>query len=60
MPNHAHLEVELQCPSSDEVISDLVWFQWGYCRTYGPWHKDVYHVGDRLRWQPCADGRILA
>ena len=41
-------------------MSDLVWFQCGCCRAYGPWHEDVYHVGDRLRWQLCWDGRVLA
>ena len=60
MAKHAHLAAELQRPSCDALISDLVWFQWGYCRAYGPWHEYIYHVGDRLRWQPCADGRILA
>lgn len=60
MVKYAHLEVDLRCPSSEAVISDLVWFQWGYCRAYAPWPDYIYHIGDRLYWQSCTDGRIPA
>jgi hypothetical protein len=62
MPKYAHLGAELKCPFCDTVVSgtavvsDLVWFQWGFCRGATPyWPESMYRLGDAIRWKACGD-----
>jgi hypothetical protein len=56
----AHLMTDLRCPSCNTVVSDVVWFQWGFCRGYDMWPESLYHLGDTIRWQHCDNGSILS
>lgn len=60
MPKLAFIETELRCPFCDTVITDILFFQWGYCPGAGPHPESTYNVGDTLNWKKCKDGSIPA
>jgi hypothetical protein len=60
MPHYAYLETDLTCPHCREIISDIVWFQWGYSPGYGPQEEHLYHIGDAITWKACENGEILS
>lgn len=60
MPKYAFLETPLLCPQCKTHITDLLWFQWGYCPSSDPQSANMYHIGDRIRWRVCADGTVPA
>lgn len=59
MPSYAHLEHNLRCPHCREVVTDMVWFQWGYSSGYAPRAGYVYHLHDPIHWKVCKDGSIM-
>lgn len=60
MPKYAFLETPLLCPQCQTQITDLLWFQWGYCRGRDPQPEDRYHIGDSIIWKVCTDGSTPA
>ena len=59
MPYYANLEVDLHCLKCDSVVTDLLWFQWGYCPLSIPITTYYYHLGDPIQWKVCNDGSII-
>jgi uncharacterized protein YijF (DUF1287 family) len=53
MPNYCFLKVDLRCPNCDEVVTDLLWFQWGYSPGRLPQEEYDYCLGDPIRWRYC-------
>ena len=60
MPNYAFLETPLLCPQCQTQITDLLWFQWGYCPGKDPQPEHRYHIGDSIHWRAGTDGSIPA
>jgi hypothetical protein len=60
MASYAFVSAELKCPNCGIALTDIVWFQWGYCPGRLPRADYLYPVGDKLYWRPCADGSIRA
>src|SRR3954464_1226387 len=60
MPKHAHLVIDLCCPDCRAVVTDLVWFQWGYCANYSVVEEYLYRIGDAIRWATADDGSTPA
>ena len=60
MPKHAHLVIDLCCPDCRAVVTDLCWFQWGYCASYSIVPEYLYRIGDAIRWAAADDGSIPA
>jgi hypothetical protein len=60
MAAYSHLQVAIYCPSCQALITDLIWFMWGYCEQYEPHPELIYHLGDQIRWHACKDGTIPA
>jgi hypothetical protein len=60
MASYAFVAAELKCPQCDLPITDVVWFQWGYCPGQLPRDQYLYRVGDSLQWKRCDDGSIRA
>lgn len=58
MPLYAYLRTDLECPVCGTILTDMVWFQWGYCPGYAPREEYIYHLGDAIYWRPCADTTI--
>ncbi len=58
MPNYAFLSSDLKCPSCATVLTDLIWFQWGYCPGSLPRREYVYSIGDKIYWKACKDGTV--
>lgn len=59
MAASAFLEVDLYCVHCGSLLTDMVWFQWGYCRSRIPADISLYHLGDSIRWHACPDGAVL-
>ena len=55
MAAHAHLLTDLRCPYCEAIVTDLVWFQWGYCPSYGVNYEYLYRIGDAIRWMTADD-----
>jgi hypothetical protein len=58
MPNYAYLKTNLRCLQCAKKLTDVVWFQWGYCPGYGPQKKYIYRLGDAIFWKSCTPGKI--
>jgi hypothetical protein len=58
MASYAFVAAELKCLTCATPLTDMVWFQWGYCPGLLPRPDRVYQVGDALYWRPCDDGSI--
>ncbi len=58
MPNYCYLESDLKCPFCQIVVSDLLWFQWGFSPGKLVHQDYLYHLGDSIRWKACQDGTI--
>jgi hypothetical protein len=56
----AHLAIEVGCPFCAATVLDVVWFQWGFCRSYELREELVYHVGDAIRWKRRQDGALFS
>lgn len=57
MPSYAFFEGPITCQCGD-IITDVAWFQWGYCAGYAPHPDSIYRIGDSIRWRKCKDGTI--
>ncbi len=66
MPRYTFLETELKCPLCSYIVTDLMWFQWGYSSAQQPVGGDdtepsnTYRVGDAIRWKCCSGGNFPA
>ena len=60
MPSYAFVAADLRCVTCATPLTDMVWFQWGYCPGLLPRPDRVYRVGDALYWRHCDDGSIRA
>jgi hypothetical protein len=60
MASYAFVIADLKCPHCTKPLTDMAWFQWGYCPGQLPRHEYLYRVGDPLRWKRCDDGSIRA
>lgn len=58
MPNYAYLSANLKCPNCGTLITDLVWFQWGYCPGYSLRKEYVYRIGDSIIWKNCENESV--
>jgi hypothetical protein len=58
MASYAFVVAELKCPHCSKPLTDMAWFQWGYCEGQLPRQEYLYHVGDSLQWKRCKDGSI--
>ena len=47
-------------PRCATQITDLVAFQWGYCKSSSPIPDDYYHIDESIHWRSCADGTTPA
>lgn len=59
MARYAVLEAPLTCPTCHTCLTDLLWFQWGYCKHSTP-RGDFYHFNDAIQWRSCSDGTLSA
>ena len=53
MPHYCYVRTDLRCPRCDIVITDLVWFQWGYSPGRLPQEQHIYDLNDPIRWRYC-------
>lgn len=60
MPHYSYLRADLHCPNCNILITDLLWFQWGYSPGYAVREEFVYQVGDPIKWKKCQSGEIPA
>jgi hypothetical protein len=60
MPHYAYLKTNLYCPQCAKRLTDMVWFQWGFCPGYAPQKKHIYQLGDAIVWKSCTPGKIPA
>ena len=60
MPRYTFLETDLCCPHCNHLVTDLVWFGWGYSDAQQPTSTNTYRIGDTIRWRSCSDGTTPA
>jgi hypothetical protein len=60
MPHYAYLATELRCPKCSTLVTDVVWFQWGFSPGHRLREEYLYHVGEPIKWRHCKDGSILS
>lgn len=60
MPNFAHLSAILSCQECGNQVTDMVWFQWGFCRSSLVVDNLIYKLGDTLKWKQSNDMEILS
>lgn len=60
MPKYAYLQTDAQCPWCGVVLTDMIWFQWGFAPGYGPQWEYVYKIGQPIYWKSCRDGTTPA
>src|ERR687886_658663 len=53
MPDYRYARTDLRCPQCNVVLTDLVWFQWGYSPGELPQEKYIYDLNDPIRWGYC-------
>lgn len=58
MTHYAYVKVDLKCPYCDTIVTDLLWFQWGFCPGYSPREDYVYKISDPIHWKTCSDDSI--
>jgi hypothetical protein len=56
MACYAYLETPLRCPACGARVSNVLWFQWGYCAGYSGFPESTYRLGAAIRWQHRPDG----
>lgn len=52
------LETELECPTCDTVLTDLVWFTWGGVRSQNAAWGPIYRRGDTVLWFVLRSGEV--
>jgi hypothetical protein len=57
MPHYCHLRTDLRCPQCNVLITDLVFFRWGYSPGQLPQEKYIYDLNDPIRWRYCEEAR---
>jgi hypothetical protein len=60
MPRYAHLHTDLLCPFCGAVVTNLVWFRWGYCPSYSVRPDFLYRLDDPVLWMSDEDGAVPA
>jgi hypothetical protein len=60
MAHYAHLAIDLGCPACGSLVTDLIWFPWGFSASYSPIDEHLYRLGDAIRWKTCRDGHAPA
>ncbi|HVG43108.1 MAG TPA: hypothetical protein VM890_00205 [Longimicrobium sp.] len=58
MPDYAYLETDLPCPHCGRRVTDLLWFQWGFCGGYAQRPESTYAPGEAIRWRRAPDGTV--
>jgi hypothetical protein len=60
MASYAHLYTDLNCPYCGALVTNLLWFQWGYCPSYSVHPDYLYRTGEAIRWMTAPDGAVPA
>ena len=58
MPRYAHLSTTVLCPHCGDEITDMVWFQWSFCRASVVVSELVHNMGQEIRWGKNREGEI--
>ncbi len=60
MTNYAYLRTDVRCPYCGTPVTDMLWFQWGFCPGYAPIEKYIYCVNDPIYWKTCKNNTTPA
>jgi hypothetical protein len=60
MPRYTFLKTDLRCPACQSLVSDLIWFGWGYANAQQPVRENTYRIGDTIRWRRSSEGTLPA